>query len=218
MFSFICAWINGWVNTREAGDLRRHRIHYDVIVMFFGWQQRIIMMSRENSIRALSQYKDRLSQVWGFTCQRQDGRETILSITWGIAILVRWYLYIEMAPGHGYLTEFYQISTMKRHFRDNRMWSHVRNLNQCTEGFFQWDYWIFCSVTVTYKLDAYYEQSSVQLFVFNMSNLPTQMANRKWCTRTNDTQLRNRRMVHKKKKIHNYEIGVVTNVAWSTLY
>ena len=24
---------NGWVNTREAGDLRRHRVHYDVIVM-----------------------------------------------------------------------------------------------------------------------------------------------------------------------------------------
>ena len=30
---FICAWINGWVNNREAGDLRRHRVHYDVIVM-----------------------------------------------------------------------------------------------------------------------------------------------------------------------------------------
>ena len=24
MFSLICAWINGWVNNREAGDLRRH--------------------------------------------------------------------------------------------------------------------------------------------------------------------------------------------------
>ena len=33
MFSLICAWINGWVNNREAGDLRRHRAHYDVIVM-----------------------------------------------------------------------------------------------------------------------------------------------------------------------------------------
>ena len=32
-FFFICAWINGWVNNREAGDLRRHRAHYDVIVM-----------------------------------------------------------------------------------------------------------------------------------------------------------------------------------------
>ena len=33
MFSLICAWINYWVNNREAGDLRRHRAHYDVIVM-----------------------------------------------------------------------------------------------------------------------------------------------------------------------------------------
>ena len=33
MFSFIYAGINGWVNNREAGDLRRHRAHYDVIVM-----------------------------------------------------------------------------------------------------------------------------------------------------------------------------------------
>ena len=33
MFSLICALINGLVNDREAGDLRRHRAHYDVIVM-----------------------------------------------------------------------------------------------------------------------------------------------------------------------------------------
>ena len=33
MFSLICAWINGWVNNREAGDLRRHRTHHDVTLM-----------------------------------------------------------------------------------------------------------------------------------------------------------------------------------------
>ena len=33
MFSSIYAWINDWVNNREAGDLRRQRGHYDVIVM-----------------------------------------------------------------------------------------------------------------------------------------------------------------------------------------
>ena len=33
VFSLIYAWINGWVNNREAGNLRRHRAHYDVIVM-----------------------------------------------------------------------------------------------------------------------------------------------------------------------------------------
>ena len=33
MFSLICTRINGWVNTGQAGDLRRHFAHYDVIVM-----------------------------------------------------------------------------------------------------------------------------------------------------------------------------------------
>ena len=33
MFSLICALINGCVNNRETGDPRRHRAHYDVIVM-----------------------------------------------------------------------------------------------------------------------------------------------------------------------------------------
>ena len=33
MLSLICIWINGWINNREAGDLRRYRAHYDVIVM-----------------------------------------------------------------------------------------------------------------------------------------------------------------------------------------
>ena len=35
MFSLICDWIYIWVNNREAGDSRRHRAHYDVIVMGF---------------------------------------------------------------------------------------------------------------------------------------------------------------------------------------
>ena len=32
MFSLICAWINGWINNTDAGDLRRYHVHYDVIV------------------------------------------------------------------------------------------------------------------------------------------------------------------------------------------
>ena len=40
MFSLICAWIKRWVTNREAGDLRRHRAHCDVIVTvwFLQWQ------------------------------------------------------------------------------------------------------------------------------------------------------------------------------------
>ena len=33
MFSLMYIWINDWVNTREAGDLRRYRGRYDVTVM-----------------------------------------------------------------------------------------------------------------------------------------------------------------------------------------
>ena len=33
MLSLLCAWINGWVNNGEAGDLRRHCVHHDVTVM-----------------------------------------------------------------------------------------------------------------------------------------------------------------------------------------
>ena len=33
MLSLICVWINDWVNNNEAGDLRRCRAHYDVVVM-----------------------------------------------------------------------------------------------------------------------------------------------------------------------------------------
>ena len=42
MFSFICVWINGWVNNRKAGDLRRYRAHYDVTVM----SRRVLGMQR----------------------------------------------------------------------------------------------------------------------------------------------------------------------------
>ena len=37
MFSLICSWINASVNNREAGDLRRHRAHYDITAVFKSW-------------------------------------------------------------------------------------------------------------------------------------------------------------------------------------
>ena len=57
MFSMICAWINDWVNNREAGDLRRHRAHYDVIVMepeIICLRARLeIFLPRSNNIMAM---------------------------------------------------------------------------------------------------------------------------------------------------------------------
>ena len=34
MFSLIWVWLNGWVNNHKAGDLRHHRAHCDVPVMW----------------------------------------------------------------------------------------------------------------------------------------------------------------------------------------
>ena len=45
MFSLICVWINGWVNECEAGDLRRHRAHFDVTVMVMGIMNDLNMWS-----------------------------------------------------------------------------------------------------------------------------------------------------------------------------
>ena len=42
-FSLICVWINGWVNSNEAGDLRRNRAHYDGNIM--EWQSSKIVVS-----------------------------------------------------------------------------------------------------------------------------------------------------------------------------
>ena len=35
MLSLICASTNDWANNRDAGDLRRHRAHYDATVMLW---------------------------------------------------------------------------------------------------------------------------------------------------------------------------------------
>ena len=49
MFYLICAWINGWVNNREAGDLRRRHAHYVVTAIRFlaerGWWFRALVVS-----------------------------------------------------------------------------------------------------------------------------------------------------------------------------
>ena len=45
MFTLICARIKGWVNNREAGDLRRYLAHYDVIVMMHDIGKSVLIMN-----------------------------------------------------------------------------------------------------------------------------------------------------------------------------
>ena len=56
VFSLICVWIDDWVNNREAGDLRRYRAHYDVIVMIFTILNRVqkLIWNRISDIRVSS--------------------------------------------------------------------------------------------------------------------------------------------------------------------
>ena len=54
--------INGWVNNRKAGDLRRYRAHYDVMVMircYFGAQSVNTSMAQHKTVL------DALLRHWG---------------------------------------------------------------------------------------------------------------------------------------------------------
>ena len=50
MLSLVCVRINGWVKNHEAGDLERHRAHYDVIVM---WIDQLVGMAQAFSRKKL---------------------------------------------------------------------------------------------------------------------------------------------------------------------
>ena len=49
MLSLICAWMNGWVNSRKVGDSRRHGAHYDVILMILMWFIRVFILQDDTS-------------------------------------------------------------------------------------------------------------------------------------------------------------------------
>ena len=50
MFPLICAWTTGWVNNRDAGDLRRHRDYYDVTVMTCGSPERTAIVTSKSTV------------------------------------------------------------------------------------------------------------------------------------------------------------------------
>ena len=64
MFSLICVWINGWVNNRDAGDLRCYRPL---------WRHRNVYDSSQ------------CSRTWGSVWQYQ-----LLEIEWGVNVSINW--------------------------------------------------------------------------------------------------------------------------------
>ena len=59
MFSLTCTWLMGWVNNREAGDLRRHRAHYDVTAIWM-----IVHWTTSCRLIILIHFHDILINAW----------------------------------------------------------------------------------------------------------------------------------------------------------
>ena len=79
MFTLIYTRINGSVNNREAGDLRRHRTHFDVIVMIIAW---ITQLSHSVFADVVVSYGAVLSlSFWWY-----------VNIFWDANVFCDWYL------------------------------------------------------------------------------------------------------------------------------
>ena len=75
MFSLICAWIHGWVNNREGGDLRRHRANYDVTVMC--WYNEVSTMAADAMSSAFTIFIMRIKRADTFHEPRHIGVEKL---------------------------------------------------------------------------------------------------------------------------------------------
>ena len=99
MFSLICAWIDGWVNNGEAGDLRPHRAHYDVTVMIFRSGKHLNFCSGKNKleIRDSKIVYSKVTRLFGVTVlyklhNNNDAYQNI--ITWSGNYLTRCLLVV----------------------------------------------------------------------------------------------------------------------------
>ena len=68
MFSLNCVWINSWINNRKAGDLRRGRAHYDVIVMLAEWFWIILLTYGGIQIAWIYLYSLPKTNMWMGNC------------------------------------------------------------------------------------------------------------------------------------------------------
>ena len=90
LFSLICAWINAWVNNREVGGLRRHRVHYYVTVMLktkprilsralwdfasYCYDKKITLRYREFSLQRANRNQITMLFLWGLNSIRSPSR------------------------------------------------------------------------------------------------------------------------------------------------
>ena len=84
MFSLICAWINAWVDNRDAGELRRHRAHFDVTVMLLCSNK--LWISDKTAWHIFFIYRFSCSTFGTYTCMH-----TAHSIPQKHVVALRWW-------------------------------------------------------------------------------------------------------------------------------
>ena len=129
MFSLICVWINGWVNNREAGDLRRNRAHCDVIVMYPARDYKILSIHTVRSINiSVMVIGGTLYQIVCERCVQES--EILNNIKLYPSLDQQWYC--KTISSDGFYIATYIINIMVRSLLDNfvNSWtSRFGNLN-----------------------------------------------------------------------------------------
>ena len=137
MFSLICAWINGWANHLEAGDLRRHLVHYDVTVIHrvdsSGLQQGLLRVHL--GFRALL-FFTLIFRITIPTCQSKiwQNVHAFNFRAWNISLL------FEMFEIFMYSCLVYNITMQtQRHVAGSDPRADItRHITRCTDGIYSW--------------------------------------------------------------------------------
>ena len=83
-FPWSAPWINSWVNNCGAGDLRRHRVHYDVIVMSYHEPALVPVLQHEHysdvMMSVMAYQITRLAIVYSTVCSSADQRRHQINI------------------------------------------------------------------------------------------------------------------------------------------
>ena len=91
MFSLMCAWTGSWVNNQDAGDLRRHRAHYDVTVIWCRiviqwsgqqWDLSAFNASLLSNFELVKRVKLGGSVHYGKNCLNLPHCSTLITIPW----------------------------------------------------------------------------------------------------------------------------------------
>ena len=102
ILSVICAWINDWVNTRQAGDLRRHGDHYDVTVMLEGTKVWSLIEYQPTIIHHVSNI---MLAIWGVLQTWIPSKVCVRMYIWYYAYIHPHNKYLNLSPYiNGYIT------------------------------------------------------------------------------------------------------------------